>query len=135
MNTVPAARSDMATHSLQCGIFCHIASGCPRYPIQNHGEIYDVTHYTSNILLSSMQKTEPASMLLGAPSPLSIYIVNPIRELVSRSVPVRTIGNSITGHLPLILQYTHLGDASPAGTARSLTTWDIYILNWLLDRY
>ena len=99
MNTIPAARSDMVIHNLQSGISCHATIGFPENVIQDHGEVYDVAHHASNIFLADMHETEqPVGDTLGGHSPASVYIVNPIRELVSRYIPV-TIGNSITGHL------------------------------------
>ena len=58
VNTVPAARSDMGLHNHQSGIFCHIASRCPKHLIQDHDEVNNVTHHTSNILLPGMRETE-----------------------------------------------------------------------------
>ena len=57
VNTVPAARSDMGTHRLQSGIFRHTASAGhgPEDSIQDHGEVYDVTHHASNILLACVK--------------------------------------------------------------------------------
>jgi hypothetical protein len=34
-----------------------------------------------------------------------------------------------------IVQYTYLDVVPPADAAGSSMTWDIFILNWLLDRY
>jgi hypothetical protein len=95
VNTIPAARSDMGTRSLQSGIFRHIASAFPENIIQDHGEVYDVTHHASNILLAAMRGLSQLLILLDVYSPPPIYIVNPNSEVVSRHVPVRTIGNSI----------------------------------------
>jgi hypothetical protein len=82
-----------------------------------------------------MQETEqPVGDTSRYYSPASIFIVNPIRELVSGYIPV-AIGNSIHWTYLFIVQYTYLDDVLPAGMAGSLITWDIFILNWLLDRY
>ena len=58
MDTVPAAGSDMGIHRLQSGIFRHIACGGPKEGIQDHGEVYDVTHHASNILLAGVRGIE-----------------------------------------------------------------------------
>jgi hypothetical protein len=58
VNTVPAAGSDMITHGLQSGNFRHIACSSPEDGIQDHGEVYDVTHHASNILLADVRETE-----------------------------------------------------------------------------
>ena len=94
MNTIPAARSDMGPHNLQSGIFCHVTTSCPENAVQDHCEVYDVAHHASNVLLASKQEESEQlhDSILGDHSPASIYIVNPIRELVSRYIPV-TIGN------------------------------------------
>ena len=100
MNTIPASRSDMGAHDLQNGIFRHIASGGPEDGIQDHG---DVTHHASNIFLAGVRETEQPvrDIFICFHSPASIYIVNPICELVFRYIPV-TIGDSVTGHLYLL---------------------------------
>ena len=48
----------MGTHGLQSGIFRHIASGGPKDGIQDHGDVYDVTHHASNIFLAGVRETE-----------------------------------------------------------------------------
>ena len=58
MYTVPAAGSDVGTHGLQSGNFRHISCGGLEDGIQDHGEIYDVTHHASNILLAGVRETE-----------------------------------------------------------------------------
>jgi hypothetical protein len=58
VNTIPAARSDMRPHNLQSSIFCHVTTSCPENAVQDHGEVYDVAHHASNILLADMQETE-----------------------------------------------------------------------------
>jgi hypothetical protein len=58
VNTIPAAGSDMGIHGLHSGIFRHIACGGPENGIQDYGEVYDVTHHASNILLASVRETE-----------------------------------------------------------------------------
>ena len=55
VNTIPAARSDMGPHNLQTGIFCHVTTSCPENVVQDHGEVYDVAHHASNILLAGNQ--------------------------------------------------------------------------------
>ena len=56
VNTIPAARSDMGPHSLQSSIFCHDATSCPEHVVQDHGEVYDVAHHASDILLAGKQE-------------------------------------------------------------------------------
>ena len=56
VNTIPAARSDMGPHNLQSGIFCHATTSCPENVVHDHGEVYDVAHHASNILLAGMQE-------------------------------------------------------------------------------
>ena len=51
-----------------------------------------------------MRFSSQLATLLGGHSPAFIFIVNPIRELVCRYVPV-TIGESITKHLYLLCKY------------------------------
>ena len=97
VNTIPAARSDMGPHSLQSGIFCHVTTSCPENLVQDRGEVYDVAHYASNIFLAGKQEESEQLVgdilvTVGVHSPASIYVVNPIREFVSRYIPV-TIGN------------------------------------------
>ena len=58
VNIIPAARSDMGPHNFQSRIFCHVATSCPKNVVQDHGEVYDVAHHASNILLADMQETE-----------------------------------------------------------------------------
>ena len=58
MDTVPEVGTDMSTHRLQNGIFRHIAGGGPEDVIQDHGEVHDVTHHTSNILLAAARETK-----------------------------------------------------------------------------
>ena len=58
VNAVPTARSDMGTHRLQGGIFRHITCGGTEDVIQDHGEVYDVTHHASNVLLAGVKQTE-----------------------------------------------------------------------------
>jgi hypothetical protein len=58
VNIVPAAGSDMGTHGIQSGSFRHTARGSPGDGIQDHGEVYDVTHHASNILLAGERETE-----------------------------------------------------------------------------
>jgi len=58
VDTVPTAGSDMGTHRLQGSIFRHIACGGPEDVIQDHGEVHDVTHHASNILLAGARETE-----------------------------------------------------------------------------
>jgi hypothetical protein len=59
VNTVPAARSNIGLHNHQSDIFCHdIASRCPKHLIQDHDEVYDVTHHALDILLPGMRETE-----------------------------------------------------------------------------
>ena len=82
VDTVPAARYNMRVLNLQSGIACHIASDCLAYPIQDHCEIYDVTHHASDIVLAGMQETESLTLPLHVHSPSSIYIIYPIREFV-----------------------------------------------------
>ncbi len=55
VNTIPAAGSDMGAHNPQSGIFCYIATSCPENIVQDHGEVYDVAHHASNILLAGKQ--------------------------------------------------------------------------------
>ena len=55
VNTIPAAGSDMGAHNPQSGIFCYIATCCPENIVQDHGEVYDVAHHASNILLAGKQ--------------------------------------------------------------------------------
>jgi hypothetical protein len=56
MNTIPATGSDMGTHNLQSSIFCHVTTSCPGNVVEDHGEIYDVAHHASNILLAGKQE-------------------------------------------------------------------------------
>ena len=56
MNAIPAARSDMGPHNLQNRIFCHVTTSCPENIVQDHGEVYDVAHHASNILLAGKQE-------------------------------------------------------------------------------
>ena len=63
VNAISAARSDMGTHNLQSGIFCHVTTGCPENVVQDHREVYDVVHHASNILL--VGKQEASGQLLG----------------------------------------------------------------------
>ncbi len=56
VNTIPAARSDMGPHNFQSGIFCHATTSCPENVVHDHGEVYDVAHHASNILLAGMQE-------------------------------------------------------------------------------
>jgi len=58
VNTIPAARSDMGHHGLESGIFCHVTTSCPENVVQDYGQVYDVAHHASNILLADMQETE-----------------------------------------------------------------------------
>lgn len=104
VNTISATRSDMGTRNFQSDIFRHIAaSDSLGNAIQDHGEIYDIAHHASNILLAGTREMSHLVMLLlGVHSPPSVDIANPIRELVSRSVPLRTKGNSIGKTYPLI---------------------------------
>ena len=60
VDAVPATRSDMRARSLQSRIFRHIAIRCPENAIQNHREVDDVTHHTSDIFLAGMpEMTKP----------------------------------------------------------------------------
>ena len=104
VNAIPAPRSDMGSHNIQSGISCRIACDCPENTIQDHGEVYDVTHHASNIFLAGSKRLSHLAIILCAYSPPSIFIINPIRELVGGSVPVRTIGNSICWTSPLIVR-------------------------------
>jgi len=56
MNTIPATRPEMGAHNLQSGIFCHVTTGCPENVVQDYGEVYDVAHHASNILLTGKQE-------------------------------------------------------------------------------
>ena len=56
VNTIPAARSDMGPHNLQSSIFCHVTTSCPENVVQDHGEVYDVAHHASDILLAGKQE-------------------------------------------------------------------------------
>jgi hypothetical protein len=55
VDTISAAGSDMGAHNPQSGIFCYIATSCPENIIQDHGEVYDVAHHASDILLAGKQ--------------------------------------------------------------------------------
>ena len=100
MNVIPAARSYMGICNFQSDTVSRTATF--ENPIQNHGEVYDVAHHASNVLLAVMRETEPLAILLRVYSPSSIYIVNPISELVRGSVPVGTISNSIRQYLRIL---------------------------------
>ena len=56
VNIIPAARSEMGPHNPQSVIFCHITTSCPENVIQDNGEVYNVAHHTSNILLAGEQE-------------------------------------------------------------------------------
>jgi hypothetical protein len=113
VNAIPAARSDMSPYNLQSGIFCHVTTSCPENVVQDHGEVYDVAHHASNILLADMQETE-TERRVGDTSRYSLTCLDKYL---------------------FIVQYTYLDDVPPGGMAGSLMTWVIFILNWLLDRY
>jgi hypothetical protein len=70
VNTIPAARSDMGPHNFQSGIFCHVTTSCPEDVVQDHGEVYDVAHHASNILLAGKQ--EGSEQLVGDSSRCSL---------------------------------------------------------------
>ena len=55
VNTIPVAGSDMGAHNPQSRIFCYTATSCPEDIVQDHGEVYDVAHQASNILLAGKQ--------------------------------------------------------------------------------
>ena len=95
MNTISAAGSDMRICNLHNDTVCYIATGRLEDPVQDHGEVYDVTHHASNILLAVTRESEPLVDVLCVHSPPAIYVVYPIRELVGGSFPVRTIGKLI----------------------------------------
>ena len=59
VNTIPAARSDMRIRNLHNDTVCHIATGRLEDPVQDHGEVHDVTHHASNILLAVTRETKP----------------------------------------------------------------------------
>jgi hypothetical protein len=58
VNTIPAARSDMAIHNLRSGTSCYATTSCPENVIQDHGEVYNVAHHASNIFLADMYEIE-----------------------------------------------------------------------------
>ena len=67
VDMVPAARHDMRILNLQSGFACHKASDGLEYPIQDHCEIYDVTHHALDILLAGMRETEPLAIASACP--------------------------------------------------------------------
>ena len=75
MNTISAAGSDMRICNLHNDTVCYIATGRLEDPVQDHGEVYDVTHHASNILLAVTRESEPLVDALCVHSPPAIYVV------------------------------------------------------------
>ena len=56
VNPISAARVDVSIHCRLNVIGGHTARNCPKYVIQDDGEVYDVAHHTSNIFLASVRE-------------------------------------------------------------------------------
>jgi hypothetical protein len=56
VNPIPVARVDMPIDGRLNVVAGHIARGCPKYTIQDDGEVNDVAHHTSNIFLAGMRE-------------------------------------------------------------------------------
>lgn len=56
VNPIPAARVDMPVDGRLNDVAGYIARGCPKYIIQDGGEVDDIAHHTSNIFLAGMRE-------------------------------------------------------------------------------
>ena len=58
VNPVPAARTRVNIHGHLNDVVRHTACIYPKYAIQDNGEVYDVAHHTSYVLLADVRETE-----------------------------------------------------------------------------
>jgi hypothetical protein len=56
VNPILAPRTDVPIHSSLSIVGRHTATTSPEYVIQDDGDVYDVAHHTSNILLADMRE-------------------------------------------------------------------------------
>src|SRR6266851_7422289 len=56
VNPIPAPRPDVPIHSHLSVVVRHIVSTSPKYVIQDDGEVYNIPHHTSNILLADKRE-------------------------------------------------------------------------------
>ena len=61
VNCIFAPGSRMPINDLQRVLWRHVTGGYPEYAVHDHCQIYDVAHYTTDILWAIGQKSQPGS--------------------------------------------------------------------------
>jgi hypothetical protein len=56
VNPIPAPGTDVPIHGSLSVVGRHTATTSPEYVIQDDGDVYDVSHHTSDILLADMRE-------------------------------------------------------------------------------
>jgi hypothetical protein len=96
MNTIPAARTHVPIHCRLSLVYRHTAPAQPEYAIKDDGEVDDIAHHTSNILLAGVRVcVRQINGNCRRFSPASIYVVHPFSKVRTCGTKIRYFLNTV----------------------------------------